>query len=475
MTFVTVFTGYVPEGFADAHGGGLPLAERPITIGYRGRDIGGRYGRLGFEKFEIGRRMKEICDTRGVSNDIAMTEESRIYGKAWFDFVGNCRSMLGSESGSNVFDFDGSIQAKHALMTKRLRRAPTYKEFEPIIADREKQISMGQISPRVFECAVMRTPMVLFRGRYSDAIVADEHYIPLELDFSNAGDVLTRLQDFPALEAMTDRTYTHLVASGNFGYRTYVKGLVKHFEARLNERRVQAAADAPEQLIARSTRQEILSESPADQPKGMDAFRVLQLRLANLGSAKGFAEQAAHLDPIFLKASQRYEKEATDLFALASRLTGKFRSELSDGKLPGESAKDFFETELLRFQNLRYDYQAERTRVVTHCEAAARPGTVPGQEPAQIAVAKLDEQWISLYCSAYSDLLKARAACISAIDMDVMTFLARAPIARANYWGNRALIQIRGSKTEVAKAVVRRMPRVHSLALSAMNAVRKHI
>ncbi len=99
VTFVTVRTGYVPEWYAEKPLPVRPLAERPIVVGYRGRNIGARYGRLGFEKFEIGRRMKEICDARGIPNDIAMDEESRIYGPAWFDFIGNCRAMLGSEIG----------------------------------------------------------------------------------------------------------------------------------------------------------------------------------------------------------------------------------------------------------------------------------------------------------------------------------------------------------------------------------------
>ena len=99
VTFATVLTGYVPEWYAEKPLAVRPLAERPIVVGYRGRNIGGRYGRLGFEKFEIGRRMKEICDARGIPNDIAMDEESRIYGPAWFDFIGKCRAMLGSEIG----------------------------------------------------------------------------------------------------------------------------------------------------------------------------------------------------------------------------------------------------------------------------------------------------------------------------------------------------------------------------------------
>lgn len=237
VTFITVFTGYVPETLMAELPAAKPLASRPIFIGYRGRDIGGRYGRLGFDKFEIGRRMKELCDARCITTDIAMDEASRIYGTAWFDFIGNCRAMLGSESGSNVFDFDGSIEARFKEMTAANGGVPpSYADFLPTVIDRDGEIEMGQISPRVFECAMMRTPMVLFKGRYSDAIVPDRHYIPLEKDFSNIDEVLERLNDLPALEAMTQRAFDHLVGSGRFTYQAFYEGVAGAIEERLAQK-----------------------------------------------------------------------------------------------------------------------------------------------------------------------------------------------------------------------------------------------
>lgn len=227
VEFVTVLTGYVPDSLASSDRAILPLAERSIVIGYRGRDIGGAYGRLGFQKFEIGRRMREICEARGIAHDIAMDEESRIYGTAWLDFVGRCRTMLGSESGSNVFDFDGSIARQYREMKEANQgRPPTYEEFRPLIEQRDNEINMGQVSPRIFECAVMKTPMILFRGRYSGVVEPNIHYIPLEHDFSNIEEVLQRSTDLEALSAMANRAYEDVVVSGRYGYPAFV-GIVR--------------------------------------------------------------------------------------------------------------------------------------------------------------------------------------------------------------------------------------------------------
>lgn len=251
VLFITVFTGYVPEDLFAALPTPAALEDRPIVIGYRGRDIGGRYGRLAFDKFEVGRRMKELCDERGIATDIAMDEASRIYGKGWLEFVGNCRAMLGSESGSNVFDFDGSIEARFKEMAEANGGVePSYADFLPIVAERDNEIEMGQISPRVFECAMMRTPMVLFRGRYSDAIVPDEHYIALDKDFSNLDEVLNRLSDLPALEAMAERAFDHLVGSGRFTYRAFYKNIAAVVEEQLAGQ----AFAKPEALQDASTR-----------------------------------------------------------------------------------------------------------------------------------------------------------------------------------------------------------------------------
>lgn len=279
VDFITVFTGYVPDNPVAGLPPVKPLADRSIFLGYRGRDIGGRYGRLGFDKFEIGRRMKELCDERGIQTDIAMDEASRIYGAAWFDFVGECRAMLGSESGSNVFDFDGSIDARFKEMTVANGGiSPSYADFLPIVEVRDGEIEMGQISPRVFECAIMRTPMVLFKGRYSDAILPNEHYIALYKDFSNLDEVLARLADLPALDAMTQRAFDHLVGSGRFSYRTFYAGVAEAIErraaAKIGQREALTAAGAAPATAALFNEAGLMFERPTPRPLGEQAFQM---------------------------------------------------------------------------------------------------------------------------------------------------------------------------------------------------------
>ena len=139
----------------------------------------------GFEKLEIGRRMREICVERGIAHDIEWDDEKRIYGDAWYKFIGSCRAILGSESGSNIFDFDGSIEAKYVELSAAPSGPVPYDEFRPYTERCDREYDMRQISPRVFEAAAMHTPMILFSGRYSDLLQPGEHFIQLKKDFSN--------------------------------------------------------------------------------------------------------------------------------------------------------------------------------------------------------------------------------------------------------------------------------------------------
>lgn len=268
----TVLTGYVPasNGPEDRR----PLADRPTVIGYRGRDIGGLYGRLGFDKYEIGRRMKEVCDARGIPCDIRMDEDSRIYGPAWREFLRSCHVTLGSESGSNVFDFDDSLRRRFDEIGKALGYMPRYSEFISEIGDRENAIEMGQVSPRIFEYAEAFTPMILFRGRYSDTIVPDEHYIMLEKDFSNIDDVLRRVEDLPGLEAMADRAYDRLIGSGRYSYKVFVDRLADIIFEELPRLENPRGADPGIAASARDGFHPVLVERPTLRPMEFESFEL---------------------------------------------------------------------------------------------------------------------------------------------------------------------------------------------------------
>lgn len=232
--FVTNLTGYVPEKLPPTQDLPLP-SERILMVGYRGRPLPIRYGQLGVEKIAIGQIVKKYCDQFDLKSDIAWTEEARIYGPRWYDFVVSCRSMLGSESGSNVFDWDGTL---HEVIDRYRRDNPRASDedvYRDIVRSKEIDGVINQISPRVFEAIASRTVLVLFEGEYSGVIRPGEHFIALKKDGSNLDDVVRLLRNGDYVDAMADRAWKDVIASGKYSYKSFVGMIDKELERSVSE------------------------------------------------------------------------------------------------------------------------------------------------------------------------------------------------------------------------------------------------
>lgn len=227
VEFINALTGYVPENLLHLPQP-KPLASRKWTIGYRGRPVPFVYGRLTREKFLIGQRMKELCSERGIVTNIELTDAARIYGPAWPEFIGNCRTVLGTESGSNIFDFDGTLKPRVAAYLKEHPDADFESVHDLFLKEHEGKIQMNQVSPRIFEAIAMKTGLVLFEGDYSGVVRPWEHFIPLKKDFSNINEVLAAISDIPGLEAMIERAYAEVIASGKYHFRTFIQSIDTH-------------------------------------------------------------------------------------------------------------------------------------------------------------------------------------------------------------------------------------------------------
>ena len=223
-TFIQTLTGYVPEN-KNIEKFALPLNQRQYMISYRGRILNPIYGMLGKEKYDIGIDMKAFAIKRGISVNIEVDDLFRIYGDAWYTFLGSARATLGTESGSNIFDTTGELAEK---INKLLTTYPSM-SFDDIhssiLAEHEGKILMNQVSPKIFEAISLRTALILFEGTYSNVITPDIHFIPLKKDYSNIDVVLNKLNDNDFIEAMTERAFNDIILSNNYSYRTFVNGV----------------------------------------------------------------------------------------------------------------------------------------------------------------------------------------------------------------------------------------------------------
>lgn len=222
--FVNVLTGYVTQDLLDRPT--VPLEDRSVAIAYRGRKLSHRYGKLGYEKRFIGQKMREYAEDYNIPVDIEWEDKHRIYD-GWLEFLGSPRATLATESGSNMFDFDGNLNAK-ALQWADVEFEDAYEEY---FEKHDNLIQMAQISPKVFEAISLKTALICFEGEYSGVIKPNIHYISLKKDFSNIKSVLDKLMDDAYITKMVNRAYKDIILSGKYSIETNVAMLDADIES----------------------------------------------------------------------------------------------------------------------------------------------------------------------------------------------------------------------------------------------------
>jgi hypothetical protein len=219
--------------------------ERPIDIGYRGRRLPPVTGRASEEKYEIGRRFRELAGDSGLVLDIGLTEDTYLYGDDWPRFLARCRGMLGVESGVSVFDLDDRVMQQYEQLRER-GVEPTWEDLTEAAAI-EGNVFYRTISPRHFEAAALRCCQILFEGRYSGVLEPMVHYIPLRKDFANFDEVVRLFRDPGLRRELTENAHRDLIASGAYSYRRYIES----FDEDLIAAGLNPDVSGPEVAVAR--------------------------------------------------------------------------------------------------------------------------------------------------------------------------------------------------------------------------------
>jgi len=221
VEFLHVLTGYITHEMRNIKCNNLE--NRQIDIGYRGSKQPYSFGRLSYEKQEIGNYFIKLCKDRGIVADISSEYNDRIYENKWFEFLGNCKATLGVESGASVFDFTGEIENNCFEYLKINPNA----EFETVqklfLNPYENKIYYNQISPRHFEAAACRTLQIMYEGEYSGIYIPYRHYIPLKRDKTNIEDVLERFNNIKERKRITENAFNDIVMNDINMYSTFVK------------------------------------------------------------------------------------------------------------------------------------------------------------------------------------------------------------------------------------------------------------
>ncbi len=220
LKVVNVLTGYVSEALVNAS---VPrIKDRNIDVGYRTRKPPFWLGKLGYEKWWISKQFTHYSKNYNLILDFSDREGHRLYGDAWTDFICSCKAMIGVESGASIIDIDGKLEAEVEKYCEVNPNASFEEVHLKFLQPYEGSLRLNQISPRCFEAAALRTPMILFEGFYSGILLPHRHYLPLKKDFSNFDEVIKKLEDYEWLEALAQRTFLEVALNPKYSYQQFI-------------------------------------------------------------------------------------------------------------------------------------------------------------------------------------------------------------------------------------------------------------
>ena len=201
----------------------LPDERRTIDVGYRGQRLPFYMGKGALEKFEIAAEFRERARGLGLKLDVEADPSKRIYGPAWYEFLANCRAVLGVEAGVSVYDVEDAVRAEWERLSAENPDISFGELSRRLLCRWEGNIPYRTISPRHFEAAALRVCQILFEGQYSGIMQPMVHYVPLRKDFSNFGEVVSILRDEGRRREITERAYGDLIASGRYSYQSFIR------------------------------------------------------------------------------------------------------------------------------------------------------------------------------------------------------------------------------------------------------------
>ena len=220
--FVNNLTGYVPDHQSEVIGDLSPPSERELIVGYRARNLPLRYGKLGQEKIQIGKRVAEFCKLNNIAHDIRLNDNDRIYGTDWYKFLASSRAMLGTESGSNIIDWNGDLDDRIKILKTETGMSDA-DIYSNLLAHEEIGNLVNQISPKIFEMISLKTVMILLEGNYSGILQPFKHYLPLKKDYSNLEEIFEFLDDEQKVNDIAELAYNDIIKSGLYSYSSFIR------------------------------------------------------------------------------------------------------------------------------------------------------------------------------------------------------------------------------------------------------------
>ena len=190
---------------------------RPIDLGCTGDPYPFYLGHQ--DRAVMADYFKENAGRYGLRIDVRVGREQRMERREWIEWLGRSKGALHHESGPDFLETNDATRLAVVSHVQAHPGAAFAEIHQRFFAGRKPRLSGRALAPRHLEAVATRTCQVMFPGRFNDVLRADEHYIPLERDFSNVDDVVRRLLDDGEREAIVARALEYVRAGHTLEHR----------------------------------------------------------------------------------------------------------------------------------------------------------------------------------------------------------------------------------------------------------------
>lgn len=236
-----MLTGYVTKSLREPR---QFLVNRTIDIGYRGSIMPLSYGRLCYQKRKIGDEVQKRLSNRNLVLNISSRWEDRLGAGDWVNFLASCKGVLGVESGTDVFDLDGTLEKTCLEIELELGNDDGTEEYsEKYLKKLDKfigQVNYVAVSPRHLEAAAAGTIQILFPGHYSGLLEAGRHYFELATNYSNLDEAVDILKNNQHRIAMAEIAYEEIILQKDNWIESFVANVDDAIKIGLEEKGLQA-------------------------------------------------------------------------------------------------------------------------------------------------------------------------------------------------------------------------------------------
>lgn len=226
--FQPALTGFLnPQRVAQR--GRPAVSSRALDVVYRANHSQPWIGWLGHLKVSLGVEGPARLAATGLRTDISVRREDTVLGEAWLDFLASGRTVLGSESGSSVFDRHGEVQL-HVRTLLGEQPQLSFDELDALMHGELTRYHFGALGPRHLEATLTGTVQVLVEGEYQGILRPWEHYIPITRDLASLAQLHEVMADEAFLQRLADQAYEEIALSGLYTYDRFAITMLDLFD-----------------------------------------------------------------------------------------------------------------------------------------------------------------------------------------------------------------------------------------------------